>query len=408
MQAKQLIIYIHDHTASSISWIMLNADTHESTEPKTGTLADIPRVDTSVTVIVFIPTIDTLILPVTLPNMPASQRAQAALFTLEEQLADDIQDLHAAVLGPSDDHEYHVIIIKKDLLKSWVDKLQSFQITPTIMLPEVFALPGDEHEWTIAVTHEMTWVRTANEMGLAIEGNLIQPILADLIVSQGITVKPITVYNFTQQDIAQQLAFLGQKIDVVADGDKSFAGYLLLNINPENLPGNLLQGDFSPTVQFKSQRKKWRVTAIIAVALLFTILISVVTQWIYLNHQDKILQQQIATLYRKVFPQATNIISPKFRIQEELNKQSHILNETGFLYLLAIAGQAMNDISGITIQNLSYNNNQLTVTVQANSTQALDKISLSLKTKPISFRQSNTQSSGTTITSDFILTRSQS
>lgn len=406
MQAKQLIISIHDRDATSVSWIIFDNEANVIADPKTGPITEIPQPDAATKVIVLIPTIDLLILPVTLPNMPASHRSQAALFTLEEDLAEDIQNLHAAIIENNAQNQFYAIIVEKKLITSWLDKLHAVHIAPIMLVPDVYALPTNENEWTIAINHETVWTKISSEFGIAAESHLIQPILADLILNEKIIVKPMTIYNYTKQDVSNDFTILGQKIDVVNDSDQSFYINLLSNSKPDELNVNLLQGEFAPQIQNKSQQKRWRLTALMALLLFATIIFTVTIEWIYLTYQDNQLQRQIASLYHTAFPNAENIISPKFRIQQELNKLTALQHQSGFLYLLAIAGQAINRSDGVSIQSLNYTNNSLTMTVQAISAQSLDQVESLLKKQAITLKRSNTQSTGATITADFILSRS--
>jgi general secretion pathway protein L len=181
MPNNELRIIFLDDAADSISWMMFE-NGQASIHPQQGTLADLPKVGPKVDVVLFVPTANINLLNITLPDMPSAHRAQAALYALEEQLAEDVQDLHAVVWQQAEQNQYGVAIIRKSLLQNWLNKLHAINIFPIGIYPDIVAIPANDNEWAVVSHGELIYVKITREMGFAIESDFVQAILANTLL----------------------------------------------------------------------------------------------------------------------------------------------------------------------------------------------------------------------------------
>lgn len=104
-----------------------------------------------------------------------------------------------------------------------------------------------------------------------------------------------------------------------------------------------------------------------------------------LNKQIDEIDRQIAVIYREFFPDAKQIISPKFRISQLLGGNT-TENHTRFWFILNQLSKAMKD-SGITVEQLRYQNKIISVTLVSSDFESLQKIENKLKQSQLKVKQ---------------------
>ena len=88
---------------------------------------------------------DVLLNSVALPGQKQRQLRQALPFLVEEFVADDPEDIHV-VLGPlQDDGTHAVAIVRRDLLRFWLEALAKEDIYPEQVIPEQLFIPVEEN-----------------------------------------------------------------------------------------------------------------------------------------------------------------------------------------------------------------------------------------------------------------------
>lgn len=404
MLNKELIIYFHDNEADKISWIIRENGivTHQ---PQSGTLADLPTTNLNLDVVVYVPTENIIMLSVILPVMPAAQRAQAALYALEEQLVEDVQNLHAVVWEQHQDHLYGVAIIQKTLLQNWLDKLRAVNIVPTKMFADVITIPAEENEWAVVSHDELIYVKIDKNMGFAIESDYVQTILQEMITNQKILPQQIRVYD--KHDKILSLLFNGFNVPVITvlENEKLDSRYFWVNFNYNLVNCNLLQGEMLPQESLYEKYNYLRMPLILSAILVILIFITNVTKWFFLNHEENVLQKQIASIYMQIFPEATSVINPRARIEQLVSKSNEAQQGNDFFNILGIVGKVIQNTPQIKLHAISYSNNQLIIDVEVINANVLQQFNDQLGKYPIKIKQGETLSSGTTITSKFYLTR---
>lgn len=404
MLNKELIIYFHDNEADKISWIIRENGiiTHQ---PQSSSLADLPTTNLNLDVVVYVPTENIIMLSVILPVMPAAQRAQAALYALEEQLVEDVQNLHAVVWEQHQDHLYGVAIIQKTLLQNWLDKLRAVNIVPTKMFADVITIPAEENEWAVVSHNELIYVKIDKNMGFAIESDYVQTILQEMITNQKILPQQIRVYDKHDKILSLLFNDFNVPVITVLENEKLDSRYFWVNFNYNLVNCNLLQGEMLPQESLYEKYNYLRMPLILSSILVILIFMTNVTKWFFLNHEENVLQKQIASIYMQIFPEATSVINPRARIEQLVSKSYEAQQGSDFFNILGIVGQVIQNTPQIKLHTISYSNNQLIIDVEVVNANVLQQFNDQLGKYPINIKQGETLSSGTTITSKFYLTR---
>jgi len=115
-------------------------------------------------------------------------------------------------------------------------------------------------------------------------------------------------------------------------------------------------------------------------------MVSVLIDHARFSMEEKRLDVQIEQELRRTFPDIRNITARNARTKMEARLKNFIADTTsdsraGFMELLALSGESMQQAGKITINTMNYRDGKLNVNVRSHDVQALDKFKQLLKTK---------------------------
>ncbi|MBL4826482.1 MAG: hypothetical protein JKY66_01985 [Spongiibacteraceae bacterium] len=186
-------------------------------------------------------------------------------YSLEDDLLDDVDDLHFA-LGEIQEQAIVVAWIKKTQLEQRLSHFQEQGVDVQLILPELPLLPCEEKSWTLLIDDERWIVKSDNNQGFSLEvanaGLALQLLLDEaeelpesLVVYQG---------GSEQSFILSHLPELLRGIVEWRD-----AGYWQViavacqeDFSPHAKRLNLLQGDYERKLPWKQWWLTWRIAAI--------------------------------------------------------------------------------------------------------------------------------------------------
>lgn len=396
MQNDKLIIWLQDAEINSIQWLILNSSGELINGPHTGVLADLSSLSGQYQVIVLVPSTVVSLSQVKLPHTQRKYVAQAALYALEEYLAEDIQELHIALADSHFDGNTAVAIISRELLTQWLQQLETVAIIPTIMLPDVLAISLHANSWSILLLENSALVRINHTQGFAVEEENLRKLL-ELKLSKMVD-KPGAL-EIQGSTVNMSDDFSEFKIPV--HYQQYTPATLLMNFAREisvKAPINLLQGDFRVKHQMVAWKKTWRITGIVASLWLMISIVCYSFQYIGLNIQQSHLQQKISAQYFALYPQATTLVSPRSRMEQELNQLHSAAHSNAFLHLLATAGSVFQLTPAVTMQGLEFSNQELTVSIITTDFKTLQKVTNALSSKGLLVKTIDASSDGKNVT----------
>jgi len=169
-------------------------------------------------------------------------------------------------------------------------------------------------------------------------------------------------------------------------------------------PINLLQGDFaikkSKFPRMKKIEKVIKYAAIVWMALLF--LYPTVSYFILQAHLGKI-DDQIAEIYHRQFPQSKLVIAPKLRMQEKLQKRAAQQGRSHLFVWLADVGKGLADSNGVSLKRIDFQNGLLTMELTAVSTEALTHFTDYLTQQGLSVKQQSASLTGSRMTASMVI-----
>lgn len=104
-------------------------------------------------------------------NLPAGLRKpplQVAPFLLEEQLADDVEATHFALLHRQQ-AQCEIVAVQRQKMRDWLARCESLSLQPLALTPDVLALPWQPPAWSAVQVDEQWLIRHQPWGGMAAE-----------------------------------------------------------------------------------------------------------------------------------------------------------------------------------------------------------------------------------------------
>ena len=374
---EQLIIRLGSQPQQPISWLVWSAVNQEIIA--SGQLASADELSALSErlgrrpVVALVPAADVVLSEVLLPSKPNRQIIQALPYMLEEEHAEDIEQLYLA-LGQCQQRgkEYwqQVALCKKVQLEQWVGSLVVAGFQPTQLLPDALLLPLHQ-DGASAIELAGQWLLRQGQW----QASSIEPgWWADFLSLANIEL--IHSYSPWPTEILQNVQAAEPELPLA----------LLAQQLPEQR-FSLLQGQYAPK---KAQNKIWSVwqsSAFLAISCLALYLITLGAQvW----QQGQQLQQQraeLVTLYKSRFPaESTRDISRQLarKLQGAGTAQ-----DASLFSLLNDLQLELAATTNVRLDNLKYDQktSELRFQAEADSFQRFDNLKTRLEQKGFEVKQ---------------------
>lgn len=387
---ETIIIYIQtnlldvldDGESHFVKWIKLDSEGNPITRGAEARLEQVSSVTQNAHVIVLLP-LQQMLLSIVNTRARKSKHLQKAIpFALEDEVADDIENLHFALGRRYGENDYPVAVIEKVTLDSVLETLASAGVYPDILTADVFALPFREGSWTILVEDDRALVRTSKFQGFTIDLHNLQQMLTSSLRQAEITPSELNIYRCgSPQSGVKSFTFPINTNELDDCPPGLFADGL-----DENECINLLQGSYQKKDKKHRQFAPWKIAAILFGVWVGLSMVSVLIDHARFSKEEKRLDAQIEQELRQTFPDIQNVTAGNARIKMEARLRNFIADTTsnsyaGFMELLALSGESMQQAGNITINTMNYRDGKLNVNVNSPDVQALDKVKQLLKTK---------------------------
>jgi len=308
-------------------------------------------------------------------------------FTLEDQLLKDVEAYHFVPLGKTrGGQDVPVAVIEHEYVSGVLNELQGHGWRVKILVPDYLAitspLPG---VWLLDAADAPFLLRMpGDEGGATLFGKLNpQPPGPLLLALEQVSPAPQTLrvrvgtYNQSEQVAAwsSQLQPYNIELDVYEDNLSRSAW-----LTRQGLPGvgvNLLTGTYTPV----GEERLWSRRLLPAAGLAAMLAVVTLTHWIIegaqLQSEHRDLQQSIATTYRQVFPEARNLVDPRYQLEQQIKILSDQQEDTGgfdFLPQLSQLAPYFGEGQDYRLQTINYDGSSITLEVSVADYEALQRL----------------------------------
>lgn len=356
-------------------WLRLSDDAGPQGSIHAGSLANAAAEADGLRVTVLVPGAECLLSQVKIPGRNRQKLLRAVPFALEEQLSDEVENLHFAVGKPLADGALPVVVISRNYMQQLMDAVAEAGLDVQQVISELQAVPVAENEISVLLDGEIALVRSGPVSGYIADSENLGLLLAAeprdeeaplpilrLLLREHSLLPDTDAYAAETQ--VQQ--FAGDPLTVFARGLDASAI-------------NLLQGAFSRTGEWLRIMQPWRATAALLLAGVLVSIVVMGIDYVRLGSENERLRAQIEDSFRSALPGVTRIVNPRVQMQQHLDQVLRNQDSGGgFLGLLARSGTVFKDMQGVEVQGVTFRAGRLDVDLTVSNLQLLDTLKQNL------------------------------
>jgi type II secretion system protein L len=344
----------------NFEWITLGADTIEET------VGDIERLaqarDAAASAIYLVPSKDITFRDVSFDDSERKLLRQTLPYSLEDDLVDDVDDLHFS-LGSIEDNQVSVALIKSDLLQQWTEEFRQQDIDIQQFIPELLMLPLAENSWSLLIQPQTWLLRYGVNQGFAIDASSAGLALQLLLDESEQLPGSLAVFGAGDN----QAAILNQLPDLLSGivewRDESYWQMVSAAMdsqstvkNSKSALINLLQGDFAPSLPWTKWWKYWRVAAVLLISATVLQLLSSYMRVSALEEVNTNLRVDIERSYRTAIPRGA-VLDPEKQLRRQVNALKGNSGDA-FVGILQNIASVVATTEGLNVQSLNYTEKQ--------------------------------------------------
>ncbi|MEZ9184025.1 type II secretion system protein GspL [Vibrio splendidus] len=321
--------------------------------------------------IALLPGNECLIKRVEIPKGAARQFDSMLPFLLEDEVAQDIEDLHLTILDKDTTHAT-VCGVDREWLKQALDLFREANIIFRKVLPDTLAVPFEE-QGISALQIDQHWLlrqgnsqRQGNYQAVSIsEAWLPMFLQSDWVVADD-EEQATTIFSYTampNDDVQQQsgLEWQAKPAELVMS---------LLSQQAITSGVNLLTGTFKTKSSFSKYWRVWQKVAIAACLLVAVIVTQQVLKVQQYEAQAEAYRAESERIFRAVLPGKQRIPTVSY-LKRQMNDEAKKYGGSGegdsLLGWLALLPETLGQVKTIEVESIRYNGNRSEVRLQAKS-----------------------------------------
>jgi general secretion pathway protein L len=388
--AEYLVIRLGSEPDDTADWIAVDSNGTRLSPPVTGPLTEAHKDTAGRAVIVLVPATTVLTTTVDIPIKGGSRLQSALPFALEEQLADDVENLHFAAGTRRDSGLLPVAVVAHTQIQAWLEVLREAGITAAQVVPENYGLARIPGTLSLLVDDQQIMFNDGADNEYVIQG--MKP--GDALAMAG-ALDATDVENLTDGSDAVGPGHLLVYCEPTAEERfqhdwnalRSELSSVDINLLPDGvLPRlavtvaaghgvNLLQGKYGTRADLGSLFRPWRHAAILLLALGVVGIGGKAVDVHRLGLEESALKAQFTQEYRQLRPDDTRaILDPVATVNSVRRSFGGPAALQVFLPSLQQLGIALQQNATAEIEAISYRAGVIDVRLSAPDVATLDNI----------------------------------
>jgi general secretion pathway protein L len=335
-------------------------------------------------VIALVPAEDVLLTTVHIPARSSAKIRTALPFALEENLADDVEDLHFAMGDKQENNRLPVAVVAREKMSHWLERLNEVGIVPVILAAENHGLAKIPGTLSVLVDDKTTMFNDGADAEFSMQD--VKPSEVLVIAGQlgetqqedGEDSGHLVVFCTSEQDenlshdwIALRHELHSVDVNVLPDG-------VLPKLAVTVAAGhgiNLLQGLYGKKTEYGTLLRPWKIAALLLLGLTVVGMAMKGVGYYQLSQDEATLRAQFNAEYRLLRPGDTREIIDPVATVESLRRGAGTSSAPQvFLPSLRELGAALDANSGAAIEAISYRAGVVDLQLTAPDVATLDKI----------------------------------
>jgi general secretion pathway protein L len=385
--ADWLLLRLPRNPNDEVSWILADGRGNAISAPQTSPLSQVAMRAAGRHICVLVPSTDVLLAEPEVPVKTGTKLQQVVPYALEEQLAEDIDDLHFAIgKRAQDSPTTPVAVVAHALMEDWLTLLKSNGIVPESMYADSDLLPENPGHAVALLESDVIVVRPPvgpaismpiDALGEALElarhsggGESGEQTGRGLILYTGAS----EWQQYSPEVESVRDRFDGIKVQLLTSGPLP----LYVQQLPTAKPINLLQGRYVQQDTRAVGWKAWRVAVFLLAALVGLHVVGKAGELFVLKRSEKTVDASIDQAFRAAMPGEQNTINARRRMEQRLVSVRGS-GGSGLLPALGALVQARSNVPGTTVQALSFRDGALELKISAPNAESLDRINQALR-----------------------------
>ena len=389
--AEYFVIRFGEHAPDHVGWIVADGNGTRLGQPGGGSLAEAATESGDRAVIVLVPPSDVLTTTVNIPVRGNARLLATLPFALEDQVAEDVENLHFAAGARRDDGQIPVAVVARERMQFWTRLLSEAGITAAMIVPETYGLARIPGTTSLLVADNQVLFNDGDNVEFAMQG--IQPsdalaaagALKDNDADAGEDTAPaphVLVYCDTEAEQRFQHDWLalrnelpGLEVRLLPDG-----ALPRLAVTVASGAGvNLLQGAYGARTEYRQMFQPWRSAAILLLALAVMLLAGKGVDYYRLTQEHTQLKSQFTDLYRQIRPNdSREIVDPVGTVSSLRRGLGGGSDPQVFLPALQELSNALAENDAVNVEAISYRAGIIDIRVSAPDVASLDAIEKSV------------------------------
>jgi general secretion pathway protein L len=406
--ADTIVIYLEDLANDRISWQPIGKKPSPLSPRGTGTLAQAAEKIRGWRLVLAAPSSAILLTKVAIPSKNKQRLIQAIPFALENDLTEEIDQLHFAPSLQSDQGSTLVAVVSRKRLEEWLERFNNHELRPLALYPELLCLPLTNGHWSVYLENEKALVRTGKNSGfVADRENLLlllkaaeaeaaaPPEQLDLIIDPALdketAIAPIKQLEYSYSELAY-------------NGDLT---HLLAENLDEKQSLNILQGDYKQVDTKALQWRRWLPAAALFASLISLQAIGTILDYSHYKQQSVDLASEIEQVFRGAFPDTKRIVDPRVQMEQQLKllRKNQGGEQVNFLAMLDSPAAAIMKMPGNRVESINFRDNQLDLKLTLKELQTLENLKKKIEAGGLSVEIRSANAAGNQVTAHLRIRR---
>ncbi|MGH8295190.1 MAG: type II secretion system protein GspL [Steroidobacteraceae bacterium] len=385
--ADWLLLRLPRNPQEQATWLVVDARGAPAGPPQGGPLSLAAPRAPGRHVVVLVPGTEVLLARPELPPAKGSAKLhQLVPYALEEQLAEDIEDLHFAIgHRQGDSGRVPVAVVARKLMDEWTALLKASGLEAEAMYADSELLPQNPGQAVALLEEGAVVVRPpsgavvtlpADALGEALETALsgIEPGTPGgrgLILYTGAA----EWHRHAATVEAARAQFEGIQIQLLTGGPLALFAQQL----PTATATNLLQGHYAPATPNRVGWSAWRVAALLLAGFVALHIAGKAAELTVLDHADRRLDASIGQVFHTAMPGQPDTYEARREMEQRLAAVRAGEASGGFLLALQALVQAHHAAPAAVLEALTFRDGALELKASAPNVESLARLSRTLR-----------------------------
>jgi len=369
------------------TWLVVDARGAAAGPPQGGPLSLAAPRAAGRHVVVLVPATDVLLAQPELPPAKAGTKLQQLVpYALEEQLAEDIEDLHFAIGRRQEESgRMPVAVVARKLMDEWTLLLKTNGLEPEALYAVSELLPQNPGQAVALLEEDSVVVRPPSGVVATLPADALDEAL-DIALSGLEPGTPggrgLILYTgaaeWQRHSATVEAArerFEAIQIQLLTGGPLALFAQQL----PTTTATNLLQGPYTPATPHPVGWSAWRVAAMLLAAFVGLHIVGKAAELTVLKHADHRLDASIEQVFRTAMPGQPDTYEARRQMEQRLAAARASQASGGFLLALQALVQAHRAAPEAVLEALTFRDGSLELKASAPSVESLDRLSRQLR-----------------------------